>query len=238
MLTFKSSESNELIPLLDSLPMGDPGDCFSGGDNAARSVLDKNPKPSKSMLRAIYKNKHGVKNWAKSAKNSHSFLISPVLFHTISWFCGLITMREEKEVENDVTKIRQITKNFSILFFSHLKRHNKLGSIRFLRPMIELHFLSVLKQLIVTISGEWWHNCLLSLTLREEKNNQKKSYSLIKISPQWKEFDRFEMDVRKELQPSEIMNRLRSVEFPVKPNFSPSMQIFIFWQEKWKVRSL
>lgn len=53
-LTFRSSESNELIPLLDSLPIGDTGGCcLSVGDNLVASESDKNPSPSKSMLRAI-----------------------------------------------------------------------------------------------------------------------------------------------------------------------------------------
>lgn len=60
MLTFKSSESNELIPLLDSLPIGEAADCcLSIGD---RSVFDKETKLSKSMLRAIWKNKYGENN--------------------------------------------------------------------------------------------------------------------------------------------------------------------------------
>lgn len=53
-LTFRSSESNELIPLLDSLSMGEIGGCcLMVGDNLVASESDRNPKPSKSMLRAI-----------------------------------------------------------------------------------------------------------------------------------------------------------------------------------------
>lgn len=54
LLTFKSSESNELIPLLDSLSMGEIGGCLSAGDSFDASESDsKNPNPSRSMFRAI-----------------------------------------------------------------------------------------------------------------------------------------------------------------------------------------
>lgn len=53
-LTFRSSESNELIPLLDSLSMGEIGGCLRAGDNLVTSESDKYSKPSNSMLRAIW----------------------------------------------------------------------------------------------------------------------------------------------------------------------------------------